>query len=229
MRPRLLFRKIHKWLGLILGIQILLWFASGFLMSFMPIDEIRGDHLLKTIEPTFVNLNNIDLSQINEQVNSPIESIEVKPWLGKTVVMANTTERSWLFETPGMKPITRITESHIKHILNSQLKGEHKITSLKRLTEVPNEARGRNAPLWQAQLADEENTRIYISEQSGEIVAKRTDRWRLFDFLWMLHIMDYDERDDFNHPLLYLTALSALLFTLTGFGLLFFSFGKKRH
>ncbi len=230
MRPQLLFRKIHRWLGLILGIQILLWFASGFLMSFMPINEVRGDHLLKTVESKVVNLSNIDLGLINRQVNSPIESIEVKPWLGQTVVIANTAERSWLFETPSMELITPITEMHIKRILSSQLKEEHIITSLKRLTVVPNEARGRTAPLWQAQLADKENTRIYISEQDGEIVAKRTNRWRLFDFLWMLHIMDYDEREDFNHPLLYITALLAFLFTLTGLILLYYTLlKKKRH
>jgi len=32
----------------------------------------------------------------------------------------------------------------------------------------------------------------------------------------MLHIMDYDTRDDFNHPLLVIAAASALLFALSG-------------
>ncbi len=227
MRPQLFVRNIHKWLGLILGIQILLWFISGFLMSFMPIDEVRGEHLLKTTELKTVNLDNIDLNLIIDQVNSPIKSLVVKPWLGQTVVMATTTKRTWLFETPSMKPIQRLTESHIEHILNTQLKKGFQIQSIKRLTKVPNEARGRKAPLWQVQLTDEENTRIYISEQEGEIVAKRTNQWRLFDFLWMLHIMDYDERSDFNHPLLYITALCAVLFTLTGFVLLYFRFCKS--
>ncbi len=227
MRPQFLVRKTHKWLGLILGIQILLWFISGFLMSYMPINEVRGAHLLKTTEPKPLRLNNIDLSQIIDQVNSPIKSLVVKPWLGQTVVLVTTAERSWLFETPSMKPIQSLTESHIKRILNTQLKTGFQIQSIKRLTETPNEARGRQAPLWQVQLADEENTRIYISEHDGEIVATRTNQWRLFDFLWMLHIMDYDERTDFNHPLLYLTALFAALFTLSGFVLLYFRFRKN--
>ncbi len=82
--------------------------------------------------------------------------------------------------------------------------------------------------MWQVQLNGSEQARIYISEQNGDIVAKRTDRWRLFDFMWMLHIMDYDERSDFNHPLLYLTALAALLFTLTGFVLLFYGLKPRK-
>ena len=226
MRPQLLVRKIHKWVGLILGIQILLWFVSGFLMSFMPIEEVRGDHLLKPQAPEHIQLNNIDLSKLAQQVKSPIEAIEVKPWLGKTVIAVTTATGSRLFETPEINPI-KLNETQIKDILDTQLKESYEVVSIDRLTEVPDEARGRTGPLWQVKLADGENTRIYISENNGEIVAKRTSRWRLFDFLWMLHIMDYDERSDFNHPLLYLTALCALLFTLSGFVLLYFSLRKK--
>ena len=51
---------------------------------------------------------------------------------------------------------------------------------------------------------------------AGELLARRTDRWRIFDFLWMLHIMDFDTRDDFNHPLLQLAAVLGLIIALSG-------------
>ncbi|MEC7283367.1 MAG: hypothetical protein VXW48_07070 [Pseudomonadota bacterium] len=38
-------RKAHNYLGLILFIQIGLWFLSGLVMAWLPIDEVRGDHL----------------------------------------------------------------------------------------------------------------------------------------------------------------------------------------
>ena len=34
--------------------------------------------------------------------------------------------------------------------------------------------------------------------------------------MWMLHIMDFDERDDFNTPLLQISALLGLILALTG-------------
>jgi uncharacterized iron-regulated membrane protein len=34
--------RLHKWLALIIGAQLLIWFASGALMSFWPIEEIHG-------------------------------------------------------------------------------------------------------------------------------------------------------------------------------------------
>ena len=59
-------------------------------------------------------------------------------------------------------------------------------------------------------------------------VARRNDWWRLFDFVWMLHIMDYETRDDFNHPLLIATAATALLFVVSGLFMLFFAFRPRR-
>lgn len=38
--------KIHKWLSLVIGVQLLLWFASGALMSLLPIDKVRGEHIV---------------------------------------------------------------------------------------------------------------------------------------------------------------------------------------
>ena len=74
--------------------------------------------------------------------------------------------------------------------------------------------------------ADESPT-FYISTDSGELMSVRNTRWRIFDFVWMLHIMDYEERDDFNRSLLIIAASLALLFTLSGGYLVVKSFKKK--
>ena len=39
-------RKAHRYLGLFLGIQFLLWTISGLYFSWTNIDEIRGEHLI---------------------------------------------------------------------------------------------------------------------------------------------------------------------------------------
>jgi len=38
--------KLHRWLSLIIGVQLLLWFSSGLLMSVLPIERVRGEHLV---------------------------------------------------------------------------------------------------------------------------------------------------------------------------------------
>ena len=41
------FRKLHRWLGLLMALQIIAWMASGLYFSLVPISEIRGEHLTR--------------------------------------------------------------------------------------------------------------------------------------------------------------------------------------
>jgi hypothetical protein len=51
-------------------------------------------------------------------------------------------------------------------------------------------------------------------------MSLRNSKWRIFDFLWMLHTMDYAGRDNFNNTLL--RAFSILGLTTIGSGFLLF-------
>ncbi|NNC24713.1 hypothetical protein HKX41_11280, partial [Salinisphaera sp. USBA-960] len=35
-------RRIHKWLGLAIGLQFVLWMASGLVMSLLSHDKVQG-------------------------------------------------------------------------------------------------------------------------------------------------------------------------------------------
>lgn len=38
--------RLHKWLALTIGFQLILWFSSGALMSFLSIDKVHGDNIV---------------------------------------------------------------------------------------------------------------------------------------------------------------------------------------
>jgi hypothetical protein len=40
-------RKLHKWLGYILVLQILAWLLGGLVMSAIPLEKVHGKHLAK--------------------------------------------------------------------------------------------------------------------------------------------------------------------------------------
>jgi uncharacterized iron-regulated membrane protein len=69
--------------------------------------------------------------------------------------------------------------------------------------------------------------RVYIDAVTGEVVARRNDLWRFYDFFWMLHIMDYGAREDFNNNLLRSSAALGWFFALSGIWLLFYSFRRS--
>ena len=35
-------RRIHKWVGLVIGLQLLIWAISGTAMALLPMDEVAG-------------------------------------------------------------------------------------------------------------------------------------------------------------------------------------------
>ena len=75
---------------------------------------------------------------------------------------------------------------------------------------------GCEPPVWRIEFSDALDTRIYVSAETGAIEARRNEVWRLYDFFWMLHIMDYKEREDFNNLPLKIFAVTGTLFALTG-------------
>ena len=42
---KIAWRKIHRWLGLLVGFQVVAWMLSGLYFAWIPIEQIRGEHL----------------------------------------------------------------------------------------------------------------------------------------------------------------------------------------
>ncbi len=85
------------------------------------------------------------------------------------------------------------------------------------------EYRGRDLPLYQIKASTETSKEInvYIDPFSSKIVAVRSNQWRIWDFMWGIHIMDWDERDNIDNVFLKLFSILALLSALSGIYLFF--------
>jgi len=64
---------------------------------------------------------------------------------------------------------------------------------------------------------------VYVSAETGKVESFRNNKWRVFDFLWMMHTMDYKSRDNFNNFLLRTFSLFGLVTVISGFALYFVS------
>jgi len=98
--------------------------------------------------------------------------------------------------------------------------GEAEIIGAALMEETNVEYRG-TVPVWRFDFADADKTHLYVSPDTGRVAARRNATWRLYDFFWMLHIMDYQDRENFNNPLVVSAAITALVMVLMGFALLF--------
>ena len=84
-----------------------------------------------------------------------------------------------------------------------------------------NQAGGVLGKPLEVEFADDANSTYYISGNTGAVLERRNDSWRLWDFFWMLHTMDYSNRASFNHPLIVTVAIGAVWLALTGLYLVF--------
>ena len=78
-------------------------------------------------------------------------------------------------------------------------------------------------------LGDNDATRVYIDVSSGAVLAARSDTWRLFDFIWGLHIMYWTQRDRINSWWLLLFGIGGTIIAVSGFVLLANRFPRIRR
>lgn len=219
-------RQLHLWLSLLLSLQLLAWFGSGLVMSVLPIKEVRGDHLKKPapeVEWQQARFSPAQLTALHPGAQLSLTQRGTVP-----VYQLQHGETLMYFSALDGSRLQALSENEVKTLATARYNGNGTLKNSTLLSTLPLEARGLSLPLWQVQFQDADNTVFYLEPVLGQLLRVRTDNWRLFDFVWMLHIMDYRERDNFNNLLLIISSASALLFTLSGIWLLVLTLGRKR-
>ena len=78
-------RRAHKWIGLVIGVQALLWMLSGVYMTAISLEVIHGDHLAHVSDaPLDRQGERLDVSRL-AQIRPGFESFKLKRFLGKEV------------------------------------------------------------------------------------------------------------------------------------------------
>lgn len=215
-------RKLHKWIGLIIGIQVLLWISGGVVMSAIPIDIVRGNHLVERLK----------MKPQGHQLGDRAFLFDLREWQSTRWV---DRAGQWVLEVRDHKgdtfyldgnsgvPLGELSPSIIKTLAQKQYLGQGYATSVQKLAVPPQEVGHLKGAIYRVHFNDMINTDFYLDANTGEVKSVRSDIWRFYDFFWMLHIMDYEHSKNFNNPLIIVAALLALLFTVSGFVLLYFN------
>lgn len=207
---KFLVRKTHKYLSILISIQLLLWTISGIYFAFNQIELVRGEQY------RLPQVFSIDLSKINLVLDS-VKNIQVARRFGEEILIVRKEAGTEYLNLEGVA-LEKLSREEAKSIVSS-------VTSLMPLAveeindpEPGSEYRGRNLPLFKVVTQDQENDEInvYVDAISGQVVAIRSQQWRLWDLMWGLHIMDWETRDEINNWLLKLFSVLALISSLTG-------------
>lgn len=217
----LFFRRIHKWVGLVVGLQFVLWSVSGAMMALIDMDEVGAhggaEHVMPLDASGLVAPSTI--AAANGADGIVLRSLAMQPVY--EITQAGST-RLYDATTGQEMPIDRAAiAAQAGHFSSDPVR------AISRMDEPNLEAREHAGPIWRVDFADEANTSAYFAADTGRLLVARGDAWRTWDFFWMLHNMDYVNRTSFNHPLIVIVAFATLFLSGTGFYLLFKSFARR--
>lgn len=232
-------RRTHRYLGVILGIQFLFWTVSGLYFSWTNIDEIHGDFQHKHVPRLTgdVRLASPDsvLRQVGkvDSVNSlTLLNILGVPHYSITYFSKGKPAKVLANASTGLVRAAISKEEAIQ-LASANFNGEPIIERVEYLISAHghHEYREKPLPAWAITFNHPTSTTVYVSSEIGKVESFRNNKWRIFDFLWMTHTMDYQGRDNINNWLLRAFSIFGLFTILSGFVLYWISskrFRKKR-
>ena len=245
-------RKSHRYLGIILGIQFLFWTLGGLYFSWNNIDEVHGDHLRKEKRHFSASMKMATPQAVLDalKAKSPVDSVlsvqlieisgvpayQIRYFSGGMDHMAHeaaghgggghaSNVKVQLANAETGQFISPLSESEAITVAKNQVTNPVKVEKVEYLTEVGShhEYREKPLPAWAVTFSQPDNCTVYISAELGTFQAIRHNQWRIFDFFWMLHTMDYEGRDNFGNILLRAFSIFGLFTVLSGFVLYFIS------
>jgi len=213
-------RSFHKYLSLIISIQLLLWTISGIYFAFNKIELVRGEQYIIEERDSVLNIENLN-------INSNTKGIEVFKRLDQWIVKVEIGA-GFKYQDLSGNAVNELSPNQAIEVVKL-------MTTLSPIDVIKvnessarSEFRGRNLPIYKIKTNSSDDSNVYVDVMSGKIVAIRSDSWRIWDFLWGAHIIDYRERDNINNILLKIFSVLALLSSLSGIALFFNTIKKLR-
>lgn len=229
-------RRSHRYLGVLLGIQFLFWIVGGLYFSWTSLDEVHGDFQHKPVPRLAGTLQLVSPDSVFKQLDRPVDSIHTvqlttilqKPFWRVTYFSGGTLHAVLADARTGV-PRGAIRREEAVAVARESFNGDPSLKSVSYLTTTGghHEYRSKPLPAWAVTFDHPTNTTVYVSADYGRIESFRNNQWRVFDFLWMMHTMDYRERDNINNWLLRAFSLFGLLTILSGFALYWVSRKRK--
>lgn len=219
---------VHKWLALLVGVQILFWIGSGLFFTLYPIEKVRSEHLIREVPRQEIGAGAFArLGELRDAAGRAPLKVTVERRESGDVAIAEFADGPALFEAMTLGKLSPLSAEDAKRVAAAHITLATPPKDAQRVTAGTAEYRGA-LPAWRVTFADSDLA-VYVAENTGQVTARRSDLWRVYDALWALHIMDWRDHENFNHPLIIAAAALALLSTIAGLVLIPFRirFGRQ--
>ena len=152
-------RKAHNYLGLILFIQIGLWFLSGLVMAWLPIDEVRGNHLRNRVTTSWHSASVTPSDILRNHSSTAVLSLThrinevglAEPGSLNAIPVYHVVDDNIAYRYSALtgEALQTMQESAIRKAAKGQYAGTGDIGATQLLSVLPQEVQNLSAPLWQ--------------------------------------------------------------------------------
>lgn len=226
--PRIarLVASIHKWLGLIVAAQLVVWTCTGLFMTLFALPDVRGEHLAHTPEMDMKRAKYSLLDALKSVAEDAPSSVAMKSIAGEPAWEIRAPIGLFLVSAETLNIMSPIEEDAAKRIAASAWMGKGKLASIEMLQHGPKES-GMKGKVWAAHFDGDGHQVLYINAVNGDLGPVRTDLWRTYDFFYGLHLMDYQDHETGHHSWTIALAVLAISTVLFGIVLLVHRFTRR--
>ncbi|MBY0563829.1 MAG: PepSY domain-containing protein [Hyphomonadaceae bacterium] len=210
---------LHKWLALVVGVQVLFWVTSGLFFALYPIERVRSEHRIAEAAVTPLDPRELPApAELAAFFPEPPSRIAYERGVrGEALAIVEFADRApMLIDVATRRLLSPLDEASARAIASTYVADAPAIRSATLVTQESPEYRGA-LPAWRIAFEDAEGLAVFVAADTGRVTARRSDLWRAYDALWALHIMDWRDHEDFNNGLLVAASLISLIVVIAGF------------
>lgn len=213
---------IHRWLGIGIGLLMLVWAASGIVMMYVAFPETSEEERLAGLQP-------LDLSECCETADLPdpaagqslrVEMLAGRPvlmWTGDRGPQMTSLDGAQLPEI-GREQALSTARLHMRRTTGTSPESSVAVTGTDQWTVYG--GLRLHHPLYKVDFADEAGTTLYVSGMSGTVVQDTTAHERLWNWLgavphWLYFTAIRTNPALWSNLVIYASLLGAFL-TVTG-------------
>ena len=240
---------VHKWLSVLVGIQLLIWLVTGLYFNLMDAEKASGNELRGAKPSHLVPEESAGRDAIFLQM-IPVKELALGERASHPTEPLKKIELVWVLEHPYYHVISHqgphafqprssllfdavsgdraaLTPAQISQIAHISYIGDSPLSRPELMQPPFSDFAAQLNPMWKVSANDKNNTVIYLDSVTGQVIKHVNDDTRLKALMFKLHFMDYglhfmdyDSTGGFNHGLIITFAISALMLSVSGVMLL---------
>lgn len=225
---------LHRWLGITLGLVMLLWCLSGFVMMYKPYPELDEAGQLATLAP--LQLGNC--CTVPALPDTAFIAGDLQQHADQHILTLQTASGATLQYTLDRGEALPATSPQRAEALAAHFAGTRGLDNFRLVDRIHNDqwtvygAYNPHRPLYKYAADDAAGTQWYISSRDGSIVQHTTREQRVWGYLgavihWLYPTLLRERVQLWSQTVVWLTILGSFL-TLTGLYFGFKQYGRRK-